>query len=72
MIVVVDLRLRYLIKWHDSRFVLALQNRHTAKTNLKVQLSCERLLLPLMAYYVQMHKKNTSKAQTFGRAEVRT
>lgn len=70
VIVMVDLRLQYLMKQYMSLFVLALQNRHRTKPNLKVQLSCERLLLLLMLCYVQMHKRNTLKAQTFDRAEV--
>lgn len=66
----VDLRLQYLMKWYTSWFMFAFQNRHRAKPNLQAWLSCERLLLPLMFYYIQMCRRNTLKAQTFGRAEV--
>lgn len=70
-IVVLDLRPRYLVKQDVSRFVLTLWNRHGAKPDLNVQLSCDRLLLPLMLYCIPMHVRNILKAETFDRAETR-
>lgn len=52
VIVMVDLRLQDLMKQCMSRFVLGPPKRHSAKATLKVQICCERLLLPLMVYYV--------------------